>query len=534
MFSWKSPAEVRKLSKIFALYTNEMIKLSHRLSVWILVILMVITSFSVPFLVKGALNSSNNMSEETDAFGKTDFTKRRDTVMNELGDPNRYVEHETLRFTIQNETVELFATRLHLDEDQVHDYSNLCCYNAMLANYNFDQYPIYDNWLSKEALQQYFMAYFDLCQLNLVPFGSRNSKWFQSYVSATEILDLSKDAFFYHDYPSYLAIIEKTDNSTNQLETKIVRRLSELDPEGKLNDTDAGYIQEAVRMYETYSQNLAMGVDTVNDSYVPLTESRREQLENSILILDYQLTHGCLTSKETSTAMLGRQYSQRAGRFLLIIMLVIIAGSSISQEMATGSIKSLIIAPVKRWKIFTAKLLSIMTWALAGSILLTAVSTLATGIALGFSSLSPYYYVSGGTVQSMPDYLFTLLFFLADNISLFIYLLAAFTISCLTRNTGISVGISTGLVLTGGISSTLTELFGQKRWIDFLPFSNMNLVSKIFPYYKLSGYLDAEDAGLFGITNNSLPLSFSLWYLAILVFILLLIAYDGFVRRDIQ
>ena len=134
----------------------------------------------------------------------------------------------------------------------------------------------------------------------------------------------------------------------------------------------------------------------------------------------------------------------------------------------------------------------------------------------------------------MPNYLFTLLFFLADNISLFVYLLAAFTISCLTRNTGIAVGVSTGLVLSTGITSSLVDLFGHKRWIDFLPSSNMDLVSKVFPYLKLSGFVDAEDAGMLGITSSSQPLSFSLIYLAILVFILFLIAYDAFIRKDIQ
>ena len=61
----------------------------------------------------------------------------------------------------------------------------------------------------------------------------------------------------------------------------------------------------------------------------------------------------------------------------------------------------------------------------------------------------------------------------------------------------------------------------------------MDLAGKIFPYFDLSGYLDAGDAGLFGIGGNTLSLRFSLIYLAVLVFILLLTAYDGFVKRDI-
>ena len=278
-----------------------------------------------------------------------------------------------------------------------------------------------------------------------------------------------------------------------------------------------------------------MGVYEENSSLLPLTSSRKEQLESSIAILDYQISHGCLTSRIISRAATARQIAQRSARFVLVIMLVIIAGSSISQEMATGSIKSLIIAPVKRWKIFTAKLLALFTWTIAGSILITAISTVSTGIVFGFSSMPPYYFYSAGTVQSMPNYLFTLLYFLVDNISLFVYLLAAFTISCLTKNTGIAVGVSTGLVLSSGFVSTLRDIFGHQRWIDFLPSSNTNLVSKVFPYMKLSGFIDSNDEGLFGFgSSSSLPLSFSLIYLAVLVFILFLIAYDAFVRSDIQ
>ncbi len=63
----------------------------------------------------------------------------------------------------------------------------------------------------------------------------------------------------------------------------------------------------------------------------------------------------------------------------------------------------------------------------------------------------------------------------------------------------------------------------------------MGFGSKIFPYFSFSGYLDSENAGFFGIAQgNTLPLSFSATYLAVLVFIILLIAFDAFNRKDIQ
>lgn len=503
-----------------------MTKLSRKLSVWILVILMSVTAFFAPILLH------RNLSEETmsDAYGKTEITKARDNVKNELGDPNRYVEHSTLRFTMQNETVELFATRLNLDEDMLHSYSMLSCYNAMLANYDFDKYPLKGTYLSSCAYIEYLSAYQGVCRLNMEPFGKRDSQWYTAYISATEKLDLAKETLFFHDFASLEELAEKSDFTHKN----IIHRLAALDPEGKMTIEEADRISIAITLCEDYKSNLQMGVYEENSSYLPLTSEKRTQLEDSIRILDYQIDNNVLPTNVTEHATRARQFGQRGARFLLIIMLVIIAGSSISQEMATGSIKSLIIAPVKRWKIFTSKLMALITWALFGSILITAVSTISTGMSYGFSALSPYYYCSGGNVEVMPNYVFTLLYFLADNLSLFVYLLVAFTISCLTKNTGIAVGISTGFALTSGLSPLLIEIFGRQRWIDFLPSSHMDLVGKIFPHLSLCGYSGSEDAGLFGISSNSLPLSFSICYLAVLAFILLFIAYDGFVRKDIQ
>ncbi len=519
------------MSKLTALYHNEMIKLSHRLLVWVLVILMILTSFFMPFLIKNLIPADAGITYSE--IGKTQITKERDNAKSSLEDPNRYVEHETLRFTIDNQTVELFATKLNLTEDQFYAYEILSSYNAILANYDFDSYPITDTYLSLNAFFSYLNAFERLCGLNMEPFRERTDDWYKEYAFATRQLDLAKEAFFYHDYDAFLKYQENEYPLSDNKVTSALRKVIEIDPEGKLDNDETLNILEAITLCEDYKNNLAMGIDDVDGTYMPLTQSRRTQIENRVMILEYQIDHNCLISSKASNATIVRQVAQKASRFLLVILLIIIAGSSISQEMATGSIKSLIIAPVKRWKIFTSKLLALVTWVLAGSILITLITTLSTALCMGSSSLPPYYFCSGGAVQTIPNLLFSFLFFLADNTSLFVYLLGAFTISCFTRNTGIAVGISTGLVFCNSSFSIIVEIFGHHRWIDFLPFSNMDLAGKIFPYFDLSGYLNAEDAGLIGIGNNSLSLRFSLIYLAILVFILLLTAYDGFVKKDI-
>lgn len=511
-----------------------MIKLSRKISAWILVFLMTMTSVLLPLIVKRLYRNGYEVSTSV-SFSKSEVQTYRDSLSESLGDTNQYVEHETIRFNVNSEVVELFATKINLEDSDVRDYSLLSCYNAILANYDFENYPISDSFLSFHALVSYIDINHSLCNLNTDPFSERDNAWYELYRETTDSLDLAKQALFNHDCHAMAILVEDQGSSLNGISPDIWQRIATIDPYGKLSLDDGMQIVDALEQCKKYKNNLAMEVDEINGSYVPLTIERKTQIENSLLILDYQITNNKLPTNRAQVSTLARQFSQKAARFLLIILLIIIAGSSISQEMATGSIKSLIIAPVKRWKIFVAKLMAIFTWMLAGSVLITTLSTLSTSVCLGASNLLPYYYVSGGHVRQMPHIVFAFLYFLVDNISLFVYILTAFMISCLTKNTGISVGVSTGLVLSNGITSTIMDMMNHQTWIDFLPFSNLDLSGKIFPYLRLIGYMNSGEAGPFGVPEyNTLPLSFSLVYLAVLVVILLLTAYDGFNRRDIQ
>ena len=523
------------MSKIFALYTNEMIKLSRKISVWILITLMTVSSLFTPIFMKDVL-VDNDYRDETSSVNKTLLTKNRDALKESLGDVSADIQHATLRLTTSdNEVLEVFGTYLTLEDQKVREYALLSSQNAVLDSYNFDAYPLEASFLAYNAMDAFVQESINLNYLNTAPFEERDSAWFEMYQAQSGLLELSKSALFDHSMASMVAYVSAQDPENRLYDLSIWQRILELDPNGNLSMAEGDRIVNALLTCENYQQNLDLGIDDSNGSYVPLSEARRTQIENSLKILEYQISHGELPDSTTEKAVTTKQFTHKLARFFLVVLMIIIAGSSISQELATGSIKSLIIAPVKRWKIFTAKLLSILTWGLLGSILITSLSTLSTMFCLGTSSLPPYYYVSGGAVKIMPHFLFTLLSFLVDNISLFIYILTAFMISCLTRNTGISVGLSSAFLLGSGVSSTLLELFGHHMWIDFLPFSNMDLLGSIFPYLSLIGYSSSEYAGLFGYADmRAIPLSFSVTYLIVLSAIMLLIAYDGFVRRDIQ
>ena len=264
-----------------------------------------------------------------------------------------------------------------------------------------------------------------------------------------------------------------------------------------------------------------------------LTEERREILQNGIKILDYKFENRNLYNEKSMISIMVSYYTSSVVRFGLIVLLVLIAGSSVSQELATGSIKSLIIAPVKRWKIFTAKLLSIITWMLFSSVALTLFSTLGTGLAFGFNTLPSYLYVSGGNVKELPFLLAMILFDLVQNIPTFFYAFIGFMISCFTKNTGVSVGVSIGMLLFHNVPEMLLESDMPHRFLDFTPLANMNIVNKLFPYIDLMVATDEMEFNLFAGADFNNPLWSMVLYIVVMTGTVLLIAYEEFTKKDI-
>ena len=236
----------------------------------------------------------------------------------------------------------------------------------------------------------------------------------------------------------------------------------------------------------------------------------------------------------SSISQTAREGMLGIGLFFLLLLLMIVAGGTVSQEMATGSIKSLIIAPVRRWKIFVAKLIAVLTLAAAGGLITWGLSLLVDGIFFGFSTQPAYVFAVGGTAHSMPF----LLFFLArtgvELIPVLVYAFFALLLSTVTRNTAVAVGLSMATYFVGNIAYAFVAQLTQDEWVRFLPFANLSLTSRIFPTLSgasLTGVLSgASITDAAGVTGS---LAFSACYLAVLCFLMLYTAFDSFTRRDI-
>ena len=72
-----------------------------------------------------------------------------------------------------------------------------------------------------------------------------------------------------------------------------------------------------------------------------------------------------------------------------------------SSKGGRGTIKSLIIAPVRRWKIYTAKYLSLIVTILVLTLYTYITSALINGLLFGFSSFGTEVYIVFGKVITM-------------------------------------------------------------------------------------------------------------------------------------
>ena len=522
------------MNKIKALYTNEIIKILHRPSVFIVGVLTLVLAFAFPFLLRIVYN--DDYSDVFNGYTKEKFEEELAGYKTELKNANLVTTKDTVEIEV-NGQAKSYDMTLYSGNDIARLVSFKNCYEDIIASYDFEKYPMGQTWISLNSLNRYRAAEQELINLQTVPFEERDAEWLSTFEKETTSRDHFRKALFEHDYENYCKGLESkttpSDWDDPRMTASIIRLLAVSDPKGELSYMDANYMMNYLIDKERNQKLLDSGLEEQGTLPRILTEERKTILTNSNKILDYKFEKRNTYNEASTICITVNHYTSQVAQYGIIVLLILIAGSSVSQELATGSIKSLIIAPVKRWKIYTAKLLSIITFMILASVMVSLFAILGTGIGFGFDKLPPYLYVSGEVVKEMPYFLARILVDLTQNISVFFYAFVAFMISCYTKNTGVSVGVSVGLLLCHQVPSLLEMSEMPPRILDFTPLANMDIVNKVFPYIKLMVY-DDESISMFMNDTFSVPLWQCIVYTAVLTFTVLFIAYEQFTKKDIQ
>ncbi|MDD4494389.1 MAG: ABC transporter permease [Eubacteriales bacterium] len=253
--------------------------------------------------------------------------------------------------------------------------------------------------------------------------------------------------------------------------------------------------------------------------------------EDAALIGEYRLDNNIRVSTSKSGGVMNESYnygeglkfwdvftSSALGINIISVLIIIIAGSVISSEFSTGTIKYLLVNPVKRYKIFIAKYISVLSFAFLMLFIYYVFNMLLSGIFFGFGDFgAPHLYVSGGKVLQGSSFLFVASKYLVASVGMICMATLAFAISSVARSSALSIGLGVFLYLSGyGAVAVMSQLkldFGR-----YVIFSNLELNAI------------AEGVSIY----KGQTLTFALTIIGVYMLVFLLTAWDGFVRRDVK
>ncbi|MCL2014370.1 MAG: ABC transporter permease, partial [Oscillospiraceae bacterium] len=254
-------------------------------------------------------------------------------------------------------------------------------------------------------------------------------------------------------------------------------------------------------------------------------------VEDEILISEYKFDNNIKVNTSKSGGVINDSHyyneglkfwdvfaSSALGINIISVLIIIIAGSVISSEFSSGTIKYLLVNPVKRYKIFIAKYISVLSFAFLMLLIYYIFNMFLSGILFGFDDFgAPYLYVSGGRVLQGSSLLFVASKYLMASVGMVCMATFAFAMSSVAKSSALSIGLGVFLYLSGyGAVAVMSQLkldFGR-----YIIFSNLELNAI------------AEGASIY----KGQTLTFALAVISVYMVVFLLTAWDGFVRRDIK
>lgn len=258
-----------------------------------------------------------------------------------------------------------------------------------------------------------------------------------------------------------------------------------------------------IEMYEQEAEELSGMGSEMQDYY-----------ERSMAINQYRIDHDIPPSSETNVWTFINEstpFISFAGLFAIIIAAGIVAG-----EFSSGTIKLLLIRPIKRYKILLSKYATVILF----SFFLLATLFISAGI-VGFSLFgagdgsSVHLAYTDGQVVEKSMLLHLIQVFLLSFVDVFMLVTLAFMISVVFRNSSLAIGISIFLLLMGGtVTAILASYFD---WAKYILFANTNFMQ----------YFDGVPL------VEGMTLGFSVTMIVIYFVIFQVLAFLMFTKRDV-
>lgn len=267
------------------------------------------------------------------------------------------------------------------------------------------------------------------------------------------------------------------------------------------------------------------------DGSSAFSETTLKKQENKYAILHYRMEHMVQVNPAANLLSEDEVYSTGGGDgafwtslagstsllTLVGLICIVLGGSIVSGEFSQGTVKFLLMNPVKRWKILMSKYAATLLLGLLMTAVL-AVSAVLTALCMGGGSemLLPMLTAKDGVVVLSSPFVELLKQYALAGVKVVVMTTLAFALSSLLRSSAVATGVSLFAFLSGSVLVALLQGFGFD-WARYLLFSNMDF--------------NAVLRGTTGFSNHS-PLTAAVVVILHMV-VFILTAWDGFVRREV-
>lgn len=260
-----------------------------------------------------------------------------------------------------------------------------------------------------------------------------------------------------------------------------------------------------------------------------LTVEQKKKYEDGIKLNIYKIENNIENPNSSLTTNYRMIFESLASSFVISVISIfamIMAGSAISSEISTGTIKFWALTPNKRWKILTAKVLSIFFYLIVITLLMSILTVICSNIFFNTNGYE-YLFVKNGNVEKIGNTLFTIGYYFAKLVPVILFAIFALMLSVITRNTSVSLGLSLATYMGNSFVMLIINSFIDKDWVKIIPFNNLDIADKVFPNFQ--NIISAVDI----VSADTTSLGFSLAVLGVCAILMFVTMYDSFNRRDI-
>lgn len=526
------------MGKFAKLVKNEYIKNLKRTSTIVMLILIIAAGFVFPGIVKVASKLNETVFYGDEVGGRVEYNQEliERYENKDSHDSSEVIGYEKAKLIVAYNIDDVDDWRFELVNTAFKELVESCFDDEYFEAVLEEKLSDIDMSLPSEELEALQAAAIASAEGEAMKKAAENVKALPLYKELTAILE-SNDLVLFYDSQIKLLEAQKL-TMTDDVQKAIVQ--AKIDHFTYLRDNNIYYFAE----YEEFDvsmtspdifdsryfdsrelMNCRITVTSYENDIGHFSKSEYQKAKDTLLLREYIIENNIeynaadtINMNTTYTLDFWTAMGMSASAVSFIgLLLIVIAALSIANEFSNGTIKFLLINPVKRWKILASKYFTVISMGYIMLILLFIVSTLASIIFFGGSLLTENLYeVVDGEVVATAGLWEVFKSYLVNSVEVVVMATLAFAVSSIMRSSAFAIGISMLCMLGGNVVVSILSAM-KLDWARYLIFANLDL-ENIAKGSSSFAYQSVDTA---------------IGVIAVHMVIFWLIAWDAFTKKDL-